>query len=38
MKKYKLFEKYNEIWDKATNIMKKAFDTQPVFEKKIFEN
>ena len=30
-KKNDLLEKYNEIWDKVSNIAGSVFDTQPVF-------
>ena len=26
-----LIEKYNEIWEKVTNIIKKEFDSEPVY-------
>ena len=31
----KLFGKYNEIWEKVKNILKKEFDNEPVYMKKI---
>ena len=30
----KLLEKYNEIWKKISNIIKKEFDNKPVYNKK----
>ena len=30
-----LFEKYNEIWGKVKNSLKKEFDSEPVYNKKI---
>ena len=34
MKDDKLLEKYNEIWEKVKNSLKKEFDTEPVFNGK----
>ena len=34
IKNNELFEKYYEIWDKVSNIVEKAFNTQLVFEEK----
>ena len=30
----KLLTKYNEIWDKISNLFKKGFDTEPVYNHK----
>ena len=30
----KLFEKYNEIWKKVSNSLKKEFNSKPVYNKK----
>ena len=30
----KLLEKYNEIWEKVKNIIKKEFDSEPVYKEK----
>ena len=38
MKDEKLLEKYNEIWKKVSNIIKKEFDSKPIYNKKIYEN
>ena len=29
-----MLEKYNEIWDKVSNTIKKGFDSEPVYNKK----
>ena len=29
-----MLEKYNEIWDKVSNSMKKVFDSEPVYNEK----
>ena len=29
-----LLEKYNEIWDKVSNTIKKGFDSEPVYNEK----
>ena len=29
-----LLEKYNEIWDKVSNTIKKGFDSEPVYSEK----
>ena len=34
MKNEELQEKYNEIWDKVSNSMKKEFDSKPVYNEK----
>ena len=31
----KNLEKYNEIWDKASNTFKKVFDSKPVYNRNI---
>ena len=33
-----LLEKYNTIWDKISVDIKKEFDSEPVYNKKLFEN
>ena len=33
-----LIGKYNEIWKKASNIIKKEFNSKPVYNKKISKN
>ena len=33
IKNEKLLEKYNEIWEKVSNIIKKEFNTEPVHNK-----
>ena len=30
----KLLEKYNEIWEKVSNCIKKGFDSEPVYNEK----
>ena len=30
----KLFKKYNDIWEKVSNIIKKEFDSNPVYNEK----
>ena len=30
----KLLEKYNNVWDKVRNSIKKEFDSEPVFNQK----
>ena len=35
MKDEEFLEKYNEIWKKVSNIIKKEFDSEPVHLKKI---
>ena len=32
-----LLEKYNEIWDKVSNTIKKGFDSKPVYNEKYFK-
>ena len=32
-----LSKKYNKIWEKVSNIIKKGFDSEPVFNSKYFE-
>ena len=34
MKDGELFEKYNEIWEKVKNDLKKEFDSEPVYSEK----
>ena len=34
MKDDELSEKYNEIWEKDKNIIKKEFDSEPVYNEK----
>ena len=34
IKNEELLEKYNEIWDKVSNSMKKVFDSEPVYNEK----
>ena len=34
IKGYELLEKYNEIWEKVKNIIKKEFDSEPVYNEK----
>ena len=34
MKDYELLEKYNEIWEKVKNSLKKEFDSEPVYNEK----
>ena len=34
IKNDKLVEKYNDIWDKVNNTIKKRFDSEPVYNKK----
>ena len=31
---HKLLEQYNEIWKKVSNIIKKEFDSKPVYNEK----
>ena len=31
-----LLEKYNEIWDKVNNTIKKGFDSEPAYDEKYF--
>ena len=33
----KLLKKYNEIWIKVSNSMKKEFDSEPIYKKKFWE-
>ena len=33
-----LLEKYNTIWDKVSAIIKKEFDSECVYNKRIFKN
>ena len=33
-----LLEKYNNIWDKVSTDIKKEIDSNPAFNKKIFDN
>ena len=35
MKDGKLFEKYNKIWEKVSNIIRKEFDSKPVYNEQI---
>ena len=38
IKDNKLLEKYNEIWDKVSKVIKKGFDSEPVYiQRKIFK-
>ena len=32
-----LLEKYNEIWKKASNSIKKEFDSEPVYDEKYWK-
>ena len=34
IKDNQLLEKYNEIWDEFSNIVKKGFDSEPVYNEK----
>ena len=34
IKNDELLEKYNEIWDRVSNTIKKGFDSQPVYNEK----
>ena len=34
IKGYELLEKYNEIWEKVKNSIKKEFDSNPVYKEK----
>ena len=34
IKDNELLEKYNEIWDKVSKVIKKEFDSEPVYNKK----
>ena len=34
IKDEKLFEKYNKIWEKVSNIIRKEFDSKPVYNEK----
>ena len=34
IKDHKLLEKYNEIWEKVKNSLKKEFDSEPVYNEK----
>ena len=34
IKDYELLEKYNEIWEKVKNNLKKEFDSEPVYNEK----
>ena len=34
IKDEKLFKKYNEIWEKVKNIIKKEFNSEPVYNQK----
>ena len=34
VKDYELLEKYNEIWEKIKNSIKKEFDSEPVYNEK----
>ena len=39
IKDNKLLEKYNEIWDKVSKVIKKGFDSEAVYiQRKIFKN
>ena len=31
---YVFLDKYNEIWEKVSNVMKKEFNSKPVYNKK----
>ena len=35
MKDEELLEKYNEIWEKVKDSLKREFDSKPVYNKKI---
>ena len=34
IKDHELIEKYNKIWDKVSNDIKKGFDSEPVYKEK----
>ena len=34
IKDNELLERYNEIWDKVSNTIKKAFDSEPAYNEK----
>ena len=34
----KLLKKYNEIWDKFRKVIRKRFDSKPIYIKKNFKN
>ena len=36
-KNYELLEKYNEIWEKVKNSIKKEFDSEPVYNENIWK-
>ena len=36
-KNYELLEKYNEIWEKLKNSIKKEFDSEPVYNENIWK-
>ena len=38
IKNNKLLKKYNEIWGKVNNIIKKGFDRDPIYNSKDFKN
>ena len=38
IKDNKLLKKYNDIWDKVNNIIKKGFDRDPIYNSKDFKN
>ena len=38
IKDEKLLEKYNEIWKKVRNIMKKKLDSKPIYSEKNSKN
>ena len=38
IKDNKLLEKYNEIWDKVSKIIKKGFDSEPVYNDEYWKN
>ena len=38
IKRKKLLEKYNEVWKKVSNIIKKEFDNKPVYNEKYIKS
>ena len=38
IKNDELLEKYNKVWDKVGNIIKKGFDSEPVYNEKHVKN
>ena len=38
VKDEKLFKKYNKIWEKVSNIIRKEFDSKPVYNEKYLKS